>query len=79
MSVLGRDDVSVNVYSGFGEEVSERGELGVKLGFGADFFDLGRGFHFEGAAAIANGEERLRKASVYTLPEKITLPGRFSL
>jgi len=59
VSVLGRDDVSVNVYSGFGEEVSERGELGVKLGFGADFFDLGRGFHFEGAAAIANGEERL--------------------
>ena len=59
MSVLRRDDVGVNVDSRLGEEASERGKLGVRLGFSEGFSDFGRGFDFEGtAAAIPNGEGR---------------------
>jgi len=56
VSVLRRDDVGVNVDSRVGEEASERGELGVRLGFCKGFSDFRRRFHFEGtAAAILNG------------------------
>lgn len=57
MSVLRRDDVSVDGNIGFREEVSEGGELGVGFGIGTGLSDFGRRLHSDGTA-IADGEER---------------------
>lgn len=64
MSVLRRDDISVDGNSGFGEEATEGSELGVGVGIGAGagLFDFGRWLHSDGTAAAAatvtDGEER---------------------
>lgn len=61
MSVLRRDDVSVNGDIGFGEETAEGGEFGVGVGiWGTIFTELGRWFRWDGigSGAIADGEER---------------------
>jgi len=61
MSVLRRDDVSVNGDIGFGEETTEGGEFGVGVGIGGVVFtELRRWFcgNGTGRGAIANGEER---------------------
>lgn len=65
MSVLRRDDISVDGNSGFGEEATEGSELGVGVGVGigagAGLFDFGRWLHSDGTAAAAtvtDGEER---------------------
>lgn len=57
VSVLRRDDVSINGNIGFGEEASECGEFEVGFGIGAMFWELRRGFGCYGSA-IADGEER---------------------
>lgn len=61
VSVLRRDNVSVNGDIGFGEETTEGGEFGVGVGIcGTVFTELRRWFcgNGTGRGAIADGEER---------------------
>ena len=64
VSIVRRDDVSINGDSGFGEELAESGELGVRLGIssrGTFLSEFGSGLHFDGgaaAAAISDNEGR---------------------
>lgn len=58
MSVLRRDDVSVDGDIGIGEEAAEGGEFGVGVGIGGTVFtEVGRRFSCDGSA-VTDGEER---------------------